>query len=80
MKRFLSVFTSVLLSISLIACSGADTSSSSQDSSSTQQESSAASSDSSLLTQTDYSNQTLSGQVTEISDYSVTLQLGGMNQ
>ena len=80
MKRFLSVFTSVLLSISLIACSGADTSSSSQDSSNTQQESSAASSDSSLLTQTDYSNQTLSGQVTEISDYSVTLQLGGMNQ
>lgn len=80
MKRFLSVFTSVLLSISLIACSGADTSSSSQDSSSTQQDSSAASSDSSLLTQTDYSNQTLSGQVTEISDYSVTLQLGGMNQ
>lgn len=80
MKRFLSVFTSVLLSISLIACSGADTSSSSQDSSNTQQESSAASSDSSLLTQTDYSNQTLGGQVTEISDYSVTLQLGGMNQ
>ncbi len=80
MKRFLSVLTSVLLSISLIACSGADTSSSSQDSSNTQQESSAASSDSSLLTQTDYSNQTLSGQVTEISDYSVTLQLGGMNQ
>ncbi len=80
MKRFLSVLTSVLLSISLIACSGADTSSSSQDSSSTQQESSAASSDSSLLTQTDYSNQTLSGQVTEISDYFVTLQLGGMNQ
>ncbi len=76
MKRFLSVFTSVLLSISLIACSGADTSSSVQESSSIQQESSA---DSSLLTQTDYSNQTLSGQVTEISDYSVTLQLGGMN-
>ncbi len=77
MKRFLSVFTSVLLSISLVACSGTDTSLSSQNSSTTLQESSE---ESSLLTQTDYSNQTLSGQVAEISDYSVTLQLGGMNQ